>query len=116
MSLQISDQKCPLPMPPSSEPCDIPNCDGTNKADSPRLDARRQVRPKDKTDLFRDGPVISLASNTLENEVTPVLSTNYSFSAAGGWLYTEWSEVSLFAYYYTLIQHSSPERDGLIIF
>lgn len=91
--IKISDQKCPLPMPPSSEPCDIPNCDGTAvKSGTPRLDARRNVRPKDRTDTFRDGPVISLDNNVSENDITPSLSTNYNFSAAGGWLYTEWSE------------------------
>ncbi|XP_028169904.1 A disintegrin and metalloproteinase with thrombospondin motifs 9-like [Ostrinia furnacalis] len=91
---KISDQKCPLPMPPSSEPCDIPNCDGTPvaPAESPRLDTRRQVRPKDRTDAFHDGPVISLATNFTENDVTPAMSLNYNFNAAGGWLYTEWSE------------------------
>lgn len=86
-------------MPPSSEPCDIPNCDGSVVADSPRLDARRQVRPKDRTDAFHDGPVISLAAslaNVTENEVTPAMSPNYNFNAAGGWLYTEWSEVRFF--------------------
>ncbi|KAL0820477.1 hypothetical protein ABMA28_006343 [Loxostege sticticalis] len=92
---KISDQKCPLPMPPSSEPCNIPNCDGSPTApvaDAPRPDARRQVRPKDRTDAFHDGPVISLATNVTDNEVTPAMSPNYSFNAAGGWLYTEWSE------------------------
>ncbi|KAI5635119.1 ADAM-TS spacer 1 domain-containing protein [Phthorimaea operculella] len=90
---KISDTKCPLPMPPSSEACDIPNCDGTPIVrNSPRLDARRQVRPKDRIDAFRDGPVITLASNVTENEISPTLSPSYSFSAAGGWLYTEWSE------------------------
>ncbi|CAH2984523.1 unnamed protein product [Chilo suppressalis] len=90
---KISDQKCPLPMPASSEPCNIPNCDGsTVAADSPRLDTRRQVRPKDRTDAFHDGPVISLANNVTDNELVPAISPNYSYNAAGGWLYTEWSE------------------------
>lgn len=81
-------------MPPSSEICDIPNCDGTAVTTvSPRLDARRQVRPKDRTDTFREGPIISLAANVSENEVSPTLGPSYSFTAAGGWLYTEWSEV-----------------------
>ncbi|XP_014365887.2 thrombospondin type-1 domain-containing protein 4 isoform X2 [Papilio machaon] len=92
---KISDQKCPLPMPPSSEPCDIPNCDGTavKTNTEARLDARRQVRPKDRTETFREGPVISLAANVTENEVTPTMdSSSFSYSAPGGWLYTEWSE------------------------
>ncbi|XP_068620174.1 ADAMTS-like protein 4 isoform X2 [Battus philenor] len=91
---KISDQKCPLPMPPSSEPCDIPNCDGTAVATNTesRLDSRRQVRPKDRTDSFREGPVISLAANNTENEVSPYIEPSYSYTAAGGWLYTEWSE------------------------
>ncbi|XP_049876741.1 thrombospondin type-1 domain-containing protein 4-like [Pectinophora gossypiella] len=90
---KISDQKCPLPMPPSNEPCDIPNCDGTPLTTvSPRLDARRQVRPNDRIDSFREGPVISLANNSTENEISPTLGPSYSFSAAGGWLHTEWSE------------------------
>ncbi|XP_045501742.1 thrombospondin type-1 domain-containing protein 4-like [Colias croceus] len=90
---KISDQKCPLPMPPNSEPCDIPNCDGTAIASkTPRLDSRRQVRPKDHIETFRDAPAISLASNVSDNEVSPTLGPSYSFTAAGGWLYTEWSE------------------------
>ncbi|XP_059060914.1 thrombospondin type-1 domain-containing protein 4-like [Achroia grisella] len=91
--IKISNQRCPLPMPSTSESCDIPNCDGTAvKSATPRLDARRNIRPNDGTDTFRDGPVISLVSNASENDITPTMSTNYSFSASGGWLYTEWSE------------------------
>ncbi|XP_053614629.1 thrombospondin type-1 domain-containing protein 4-like [Plodia interpunctella] len=93
--IKISDQKCPLPMPPSNEPCDIPNCDGTAApivTASPRLDARRQVHPRDHTDTFRDSPVVSLAGGPSVKEMTPVMSTNYSHSAPGGWLYTEWSD------------------------
>ncbi|VVC98006.1 unnamed protein product [Leptidea sinapis] len=65
---KISDQKCPLPMPPNSEPCDIPNCDGSAISNTPRLDARRQVRPKDHTETFREGPIISLATNVSDND------------------------------------------------
>ncbi|KAI8420125.1 hypothetical protein MSG28_008706 [Choristoneura fumiferana] len=90
---KISDQKCPLPMPPSSELCDIPNCDGTVTTEAPRPDTRRQVRPRDRTDTFRDGPVISLARNVTDNEIGPTLSQqSFSHTGAGGWLYTEWSE------------------------
>ncbi|XP_026494042.2 thrombospondin type-1 domain-containing protein 4-like [Vanessa tameamea] len=90
---KISDQKCPLPMPPSEEACEIPNCDGKPASEvSPRLDARRQVRPNDRVDTFREGPVISLASNVSDNEINLTHEPKYSFTAAGGWLYTEWSE------------------------
>lgn len=82
-------------MPPSKELCDVPNCDGTpaNANISPRLDARRQIRPHDHIDSFREGPVISLATNVSDNEISPLEEPKYSFSAAGGWLYTEWSQV-----------------------
>lgn len=81
-------------MPPSSEVCEIPNCDGTAVSnDIPRLDARRQVK-KDRIDNFRDGPLISLAANTSANEIGSSLDSNYKHSGAGGWLYTEWSEVT----------------------
>ncbi|XP_026742853.1 thrombospondin type-1 domain-containing protein 4-like [Trichoplusia ni] len=90
---KISDQKCPLPMPPSSELCDIRNCDGTPATTiAPRLDARRQVRPKDRTDTFKEGPIISLATNLSDTDVGTTVAPSYSFSAGGGWLYTEWSE------------------------
>lgn len=82
-------------MPPSSELCDIPNCDGTAATTSvPRLDARRQVRPKDRTDNFREGPVISLATNFTDNDIGTTPAPSYSHNAGGGWLYTEWSQVS----------------------
>ncbi|XP_037294999.1 ADAMTS-like protein 4 [Manduca sexta] len=90
---KISDQKCPLPMPPSTEACDIPNCDGTAVTPSvPRLDSRRQVRPRDHTDNFREGPVISLATNLTDNDIISTPAPSYNFNAGGGWLYTEWSE------------------------
>ena len=82
-------------MPPNKEVCEIPNCDGTRPSTdhSPRLDARRQVRPDDRVDAFREGPVLALAANVSDNELSPVQEAKYSFSAAGGWLYTEWSQV-----------------------
>lgn len=80
-------------MPPSSEPCDIPNCDGTVATTISPRDTRRQLRPRERTDTFRAGPVISIASNSSDNEVSPPYENPFSFSAAGGWLYTEWSEV-----------------------
>lgn len=83
-------------MPPSSERCNVPNCDGSVTTTAlPRLDSRRQVRPKDRTDHFREGPVITLATNLTDNEITSTPPTSYSFSAGGGWLYTEWSEASM---------------------
>lgn len=83
-------------MPPSNEACDIPNCDRTAVTpETPRLDTRRQVRPKDRTDHFRDGPIITLATNMTEEYGTTPAPAAYSFSAAGGWLYTEWSDVSV---------------------
>lgn len=92
--LQISDQKCPLPMPPSKEVCNVPNCDGTqNTGIAPRLDARRQVRPNDHVDTFREGPILSLVSNVSDNEISSMQDKKFSFSAGGGWLHTEWSEV-----------------------
>lgn len=95
MLLQISDQKCSLPMPPSSEPCNIPNCDGTvSSTESPRPDARRQIRTGENVDEFRGGPVITLQSNKTGPKT--LQESSFSFSAAGGWLYTEWSEVCLF--------------------
>ncbi|XP_039759355.1 thrombospondin type-1 domain-containing protein 4-like isoform X2 [Pararge aegeria] len=90
---KISDQKCPLPMPPSKEVCDVPNCDGTpNSGNLPRLDARRQVRPNDHVDTFREGPVLSLLSNVSDSDISSIQDNKFSFSSAGGWLYTEWSE------------------------
>lgn len=85
-------------MPPSTEVCDIPNCDGTSvNSETPRPDTKRQVRTRDHTETFKDNPVYQSA-NSSENEVSAHVegSNSYSFSATGGWLYTEWSEVSLF--------------------
>lgn len=82
-------------MPSSSEACDIPNCD--RKAvtpETPRLDTRRQVHPKDRIDNFREGPIITLATNVTEEYGSTPAPAAYSFSAAGGWLYTDWSDVS----------------------
>nr|XP_032519518.1 thrombospondin type-1 domain-containing protein 4-like [Danaus plexippus plexippus] len=91
---KISDQKCPLPMPPSKEPCDIPNCDGTARTDStPRLDGRRHVNPYDRVDAFHETkPKVTLANNVSAIEVHPKHESKYTHSAAGGWLYTEWSQ------------------------
>ncbi|GBP09805.1 ADAMTS-like protein 4 [Eumeta japonica] len=90
---KISDQKCPLPMPASSEPCDVPNCDGSpSVVAAARPDTRRQVRVGDGTDNFRDSPVYQFAVNTSDNDIASVLGPEYAFSAAGGWLYTDWSE------------------------
>lgn len=88
---KVSDQKCPLPMPSRSEPCDVPNCDGTtSNMEGPKPDTRRQVRPHVET--FRDSPIYESA-NTTDNEINnPGFDQSaYTHSAAGGWLYTEWS-------------------------
>lgn len=84
-------------MPSNTEACNIPNCDGTAVTpDIPRLDARRQVRPRDRTDAFREGPVITLATNLSYDISSSTQAPNFTFSGAGGWLYTEWSTVSNF--------------------
>ncbi|CAG9123813.1 unnamed protein product [Plutella xylostella] len=90
---KISDQNCPLPMPPNSEPCDIPNCDGTaSTTEAPRVDQRRQIRPGPRTDAFHGGPVISLSPNASDNEVGAPYEPRYKADSQGaGWLYTEWS-------------------------
>lgn len=86
-------------MPQSSEACDIPNCDRTPVTpETPRLDTRRQVRPKDRTDNFREGPIITLASNVTEEYGSTPAPAAFSFSAAGGWLYTDWSDVSIYLF------------------
>lgn len=85
-------------MPPSKEPCDIPNCDGTARTDStPRLDGRRHVNPYDRVDAFHETkPKVTLANNVSAIEVHPKHESKYTHSAAGGWLYTEWSQVKHF--------------------
>lgn len=98
-------------MPPSSEPCDIPNCDGTAATTISPRDTRRQVRPRDRTDTFREGPVISIASNSSDNEVSPAFEHSYSFSAAGGWLYTEWSEVFIILGSFPLLSFLNSKKD-----
>lgn len=89
-------------MPPNTESCNIPNCDGTAVTPTvPRLDTRRQVRPKDRTDTFREGPVITLATNLSDDFAPSTAAPNYTFSGAGGWLYTEWSTVISFLFIVT---------------
>lgn len=50
------------------------------------------MRPQDHTDTFRDGSLYTVAVNSTDVDLGP----EYSFSAAAGWLYTDWSEVSKF--------------------
>lgn len=47
------------------------------------------MKPRDHTETFRDGPVYTVAVNSSDLDLGP----EYSFSAAAGWLYTDWSEV-----------------------
>ncbi|XP_073953760.1 ADAMTS-like protein 4 [Choristoneura fumiferana] len=82
---KVSDQKCPSPKPPTTEPCDIPNCSDEVK----QIETRRVKRPRDHIDSFHDGPVYSVSVNSTENEIGPEYTFN---NAAAGWLFTEWSE------------------------
>lgn len=50
---------------------------------------QKRVKPGEHTDTFREGPIYTVSINDSDIEISP----KYSFSAAGGWLYTEWSEV-----------------------
>lgn len=85
---QISDHKCPPPKPPTTEMCNIPSCDDLSLGPVRRIESKR-TRNKELTDTFREGPVYTVSINTTESEIGP----EYSFNAAAGWLYTEWSEV-----------------------
>uniref|UniRef100_A0A2A4K7Z3 PLAC domain-containing protein n=1 Tax=Heliothis virescens TaxID=7102 RepID=A0A2A4K7Z3_HELVI len=86
---KISDQKCPLPKPPVSESCVIPDCDPPIGGEVRQISSKRVIRPRDHTDTFREGPVYTVIVNDTEMDVGPA----YSFSAAtSGWLYTDWSE------------------------
>lgn len=51
----------------------------------------KRVKPREHTDSFRDGPVYTVAVNSSDLDIGP----EYSFNAAAGWLYTDWSEVSM---------------------
>ncbi|XP_012552013.1 thrombospondin type-1 domain-containing protein 4 isoform X2 [Bombyx mori] len=84
---KISDHKCPPPKPPTTEMCNIPNCDDLSLGPVRRIESKR-TRNKELTDTFREGPVYTVSINTTESEIGP----EYSFNAAAGWLYTEWSE------------------------
>ncbi|KOB68038.1 putative thrombospondin repeat protein 1, partial [Operophtera brumata] len=83
---KISDQKCPSLKPPTIDKCDIPNCDDVSTGEVRHIEPR--TRPREHTDTFRDGPVYTVAVNRSDIDIGP----EYSFSAAAGWLYTDWSE------------------------
>ncbi|KAJ8717888.1 hypothetical protein PYW07_005818 [Mythimna separata] len=85
---KISDQKCPLTKPPTSEKCNIPDCDKPSADEVRQVSTKRVTRPREHTDTFREGPVYTVAVNDTELDVGP----EYTFSAAAGWLYTDWSE------------------------
>ncbi|XP_052755771.1 thrombospondin type-1 domain-containing protein 4-like [Galleria mellonella] len=83
---KVSDTKCSGLKPPTTEPCNIPDClpstsDITFKSKSALL-------PRENTDAFRDGPVYTVAANSTDIDIGP----EYTFNAAAGWLYTDWTE------------------------
>ncbi|GBP09812.1 ADAMTS-like protein 4 [Eumeta japonica] len=83
---KVNDQKCPLPKPRSSEPCDIPSCaDDDSQFNS---DAQTQPESRENTDTFREGPIYTVSVNNTDNDMGP----EYNTGAAGKWLYTDWSE------------------------
>ncbi|KAI5635123.1 ADAM-TS spacer 1 domain-containing protein [Phthorimaea operculella] len=84
---KVSDQKCPAPKPSTTDTCNIPDC--IRNTPEVYLD-RRLIRPRDRpiTDTFRAGPVYTITVNDTESDLGP----EYTFSAAAGWLYTDWSE------------------------
>ncbi|XP_072943030.1 thrombospondin type-1 domain-containing protein 4-like [Epargyreus clarus] len=84
--IKISDQKCPDPKPPTTESCNIPDCP-TNSGEVRQVESKRH-RPRDRIDTFREGPVYTISVNSSDYDIGP----EYSFSAAAGWLYTDWSE------------------------
>ncbi|XP_050550580.1 thrombospondin type-1 domain-containing protein 4 [Spodoptera frugiperda] len=85
---KISDQKCPLLKPTTSEKCVIPDCDKVIGGEVRQILSKRVTKQKDHTDNFREGPVYTVAVNSTDFDVGP----EYSFSPAAGWLYTDWSE------------------------
>ncbi|XP_060805417.1 ADAMTS-like protein 4 [Amyelois transitella] len=78
---KVSDQKCTSQRPATMESCDIPDCEATQSE-------KRVIRPREHTDHFRDGPVYTVAPNSNDLDIGP----EYTFNAAAGWLYTEWTE------------------------
>lgn len=90
LDFQVSDHKCPATKPQAKEVCQIPDCFTYAAEHKEVIQAKR--KSKAAIDNFESGPIYTVTVNTTDD--------NYSFSAAGGWLYTEWSEVSLFRYCY----------------
>ncbi|CAB3256975.1 unnamed protein product [Arctia plantaginis] len=85
---KISDQKCPIPKPSTSEECNIPDCNEVNGGEVRQITSKRILRPREHTENFKAGPVYTIAVNSTNFDVGP----EYSVSATAGWLYTEWSE------------------------
>ncbi|KAJ0174140.1 hypothetical protein K1T71_010286 [Dendrolimus kikuchii] len=84
---KISDMKCPSPKPATTEQCNVPDCNQFQSGEVRRIEPKR-VRTRDHTEHFHDGPVYSLSVNSSDMDIGP----EYTFSAAAGWLYTDWSE------------------------
>lgn len=55
-----------------------------------KIDSTRIFRPIEETDTFREGPVYTVSVNGSDD-----LEPQHKFSAVAGWLYTEWSQVSV---------------------
>nr|XP_021182139.2 thrombospondin type-1 domain-containing protein 4 [Helicoverpa armigera] len=86
---KISDQKCPLPKPSTSESCVIPDCNVQVGGEVRQITSKRVIKPRDHTDAFKEGPVYTVIVNNTVQDVGPA----YSFSAStAGWIYTDWSE------------------------
>ncbi|CAG9123819.1 unnamed protein product [Plutella xylostella] len=89
---KINDHKCPAPKPETIQNCEIPNCNNTdvevNSESIEEIDTSRFNGRRIQTDNFRDGPVYTVSVNNSDDVIGP----EYSYSAAGGWLFTDWSE------------------------
>ncbi|KAM3963267.1 ADAMTS-like protein 4 isoform 1-T1 [Aphomia sociella] len=87
---KISDQKCSDVKPATSEPCAIPDCTPSFEVGTSDVTfkSKSAIYPREQTDNFRDGPVYTVAANSSDIDVEPA----YTFNAAAGWLYTDWTE------------------------
>lgn len=85
---KISDQKCPAPKPPTTENCNVPNCNEFDGGEVRQISSKRIPRPREHTDNFRAGPIFTLAVNSTDFDIGP----EYSLSTTTGWLYTDWSK------------------------
>ncbi|XP_026320556.1 thrombospondin type-1 domain-containing protein 4-like [Hyposmocoma kahamanoa] len=80
---KVSDLKCLAPKPPTTDVCNIPDCNEVKY-----IASRQMIPTRDHTDRFRDGPVYTVPVNNTKLEYGP----EYSFSPIAGWLYTDWSD------------------------